>query len=120
MPAEGEGAVAGKCARPREDVPAFARELEELRSVDDLFALYRLCGGDAERVVELLARLWGASAEAIAMEGFVVGGGEDGVAVPRAHEDKAAEGHEHVFDRESERRALQSKLGDGVGRGGVP
>ena len=54
------------------------------------------------------------------MEGFVVGGGEDGVAVPRAHEDKAAEGHEHVFDRESERRALESKLGDGAGCGRFP
>ena len=32
-------------------------------SVDDLFALYRLCGGDPERVIELLARLWGAQPE---------------------------------------------------------
>ena len=54
------------------------------------------------------------------MEGFVVGGGEDGVAVPRAHEDKAAEGHEYVFNRESERRAIESKLSDSAGRRGVP
>ena len=54
------------------------------------------------------------------MEGFVVRSGEDGVAVPRAHKDKAAEGQEYVFNRESERRALESKLSDSVGRGGVP
>ena len=54
------------------------------------------------------------------MEGFVVGGGKDEVAVPCAHEDKAAEGHKHVFNRESEGRALESKLGDGAGCGGVP
>lgn len=35
-------------------------------SVDDLFALYRLCGGDAERVIELLSRLWGAQPNVIA------------------------------------------------------
>lgn len=34
-------------------------------SVDDLFALYRLCGGDSERVVELLSRLWSTQPEAI-------------------------------------------------------
>jgi len=34
--------------------------------MEDLFALYRLCGGDAERVVELLARLWGADPNAVA------------------------------------------------------
>ena len=38
----------------------------EAPSVDDLFALYRLCGGDAGRVVELLARMWGTQPEAIA------------------------------------------------------
>ena len=54
------------------------------------------------------------------MEGFVVSGGKDEVAVPRSHEDKAAEGHKHVFNRESEGRALESKLGDGAGCGGVP
>ena len=32
-------------------------------SVDDLFALYRLCGGEPDRVIELLARLWGAQPE---------------------------------------------------------
>ena len=54
------------------------------------------------------------------MEGFVVRCRKGGVAVPRAHEDKAAEGHEYVFKRESERRALESKLGDGAGCGRVP
>lgn len=34
--------------------------------MDDLFALYRLCGGDATRVIELLARLWGAQPQLIA------------------------------------------------------
>ena len=62
----------------------------------------------------------GAAAEPVAMEGFVVRCRKDGVAVPRAHEDKAAEGHEYVFNRESERRAIGSKLSDSVGRGGVP
>ena len=39
--------------------------MSEQPSVEDLFALYRLCGGDAERVIELLARLWGTTPDAI-------------------------------------------------------
>lgn len=39
---------------------------QEQPSMEDLFALYRLCGGDAERVVELLARLWNADPAAVA------------------------------------------------------
>ena len=35
-------------------------------SVDDLFALYRLCGGDESKVIELLSRMWGTQPEAIA------------------------------------------------------
>jgi tRNA A37 threonylcarbamoyltransferase TsaD len=54
LPAEGEGAVAGKFARPREDVPAFARELEELRSVDDLFA-FRMAASFQEAALTHIA-----------------------------------------------------------------
>ena len=43
-----------------------ASRMLEQPSVEDLFALYRLCGGDAERVIELLARLWNTDAAAIA------------------------------------------------------
>ena len=35
-------------------------------SVEDLFALYRLCGGSESRVVELLAKLWDTQPAAIA------------------------------------------------------
>ena len=35
-------------------------------SIDDLFALYRLCGGNESRCIDLLARLWDAPRDAIA------------------------------------------------------
>ena len=45
---------------------AAAAAAQEQPSTEDLFALYRLCGGDSERVVELLARLWGSDPNTIA------------------------------------------------------
>ena len=55
-------------------------------------------------------RSWGEGSYEVFMVAAVVSGAKD----------KGGEGHKQVFNRESEGRALESKLGDGAGCGGVP
>lgn len=45
--------------------PAPAVEMSKPPTSKDIFSLYQLCGGSEERVIELLAHLWGTTIESI-------------------------------------------------------
>jgi hypothetical protein len=51
---------------PPQSAPVGPSMRVETPSMEDLFSLYKLCGGNTERCIELLARLWDADAERIA------------------------------------------------------